>query len=102
MVVMATCFGKSAKGPQRPGDPPPPDPPENAGPDVSDPGHAPRPDTESLHIQLHVVFLRKAQPGRYSSDHSHVSLDLLYHRIQPSAQHLLGETESEPLDRVEW
>jgi hypothetical protein len=38
----------------------------------------------------------------HGSDDSHVSVDLLDHRIQPSAQHLLGETESEPLDRVEW
>ena len=36
-----------------------------------------------------------------SSDDSHVSLDLLDHRIQPAAQHLLGETEGEPLDGVE-
>ena len=36
------------------------------------------------------------------SDDSHISLDLLDHRIDPSAQHLLGETESEALDRVKW
>jgi hypothetical protein len=37
----------------------------------------------------------------HGSDDSHVSLDLLDHRIQPAAQHLLGETEGEPLDGVE-
>ena len=35
------------------------------------------------------------------SDDSHVPLHLLDHRIQPAAEHLLGETESEPLDGVE-
>jgi hypothetical protein len=37
----------------------------------------------------------------HGSDDSHVSLHLLDHRIQPAAQHLLGETEGEPLDGVE-
>src|ERR1700721_947253 len=55
-------------------------------------------------------YAPRAMPGysaafrslRESSDDSHVSLDLLDHRIQPSAHHLLGETESAPLDGVEW
>jgi hypothetical protein len=51
----------------------------------------------------HNAFTRgRLNPAVYGSDDSHVSLDLLDHGIQPSAQHLLGETESEPLDRVEW
>jgi hypothetical protein len=37
----------------------------------------------------------------HGSDDPDVSLHLLDHRIQPAAQHLLGETESEPLDGVE-
>ena len=36
----------------------------------------------------------------HGSDDSHVALHLLDHRIQPAAQHLLGETEGEPLDGV--
>ena len=43
----------------------------------------------------------KGSTRPYGSDDSHISLDLLDHRIQPTAQHLLGETEGEPLDGVE-
>ena len=66
---------------------------------VFDSGHASGQEPEV--VAFHVVFLRKAQSGVHSSDDSHISLHLLDHRIQPAAQHLLGETEGEPLDGVE-
>ena len=47
------------------------------------------------------LISEKGSTQPYGSDDSHISLDLLDHRIQPSAQHLLGETEGESLDGVE-
>jgi hypothetical protein len=55
----------------------------------------------SCRIFSHVVLLKRLNPAGYSSNDSHVSHHLLDHRIQPSAQHLLGDTESESLDRVQ-
>jgi hypothetical protein len=66
-----------------------------------DSAHASGQIFESLDIQLLVGFPRRALPRPHSSDDPHVSRDLLDHRIQPAAQHLLGETEGEPLDGVE-
>ena len=51
------------------------------------------------YISIAFRELRESSDG--GSDDSHVSLHLLDHRIEPAAQHLLGETEGEPLDGVE-
>src|ERR1700751_1941001 len=53
-------------------------------------------------VPCSTAFRRLQDSCSGSSDDFHVSLDLFDHRIEPSAQHLLGETESEPLDGVEW